>query len=286
MISLVENKKIELERLNELSKKPSLFEPGDYELWTDEHISKHMLEYHLDPDEEMASRALDTIRRSCEWLVSELELDTGAKVIDLGCGPGLYCKELSDLGLSVTGVDFSKRSIKYARKQQQGDIDYIHGDYLSVDISGEFDAALMIYYDFDVLSDEERIKMLDRIRSLLKKGGYFVFDVLTPSHPEADQETSRWRVKQDGGFWSPSAYLELSQRFYYPEEQVKLDQYIIIGEHGKTRIFRVWHKHFTLTQITKLLKRYGFKVESFYSDLTGKPYEKGSESIGIVARKT
>jgi len=276
---------LDLPKLKGLSGKPSLFEPGDGEIWTDEHISEYLLRAHLDPERDMASRRNQTIKQSCQWIVSRCGLGEGSKVIDLGCGPGLYCTELSRYGLDVTGVDFSKRSIEYAKEHRDPDIEFIHGNYLDVEISGNYDAALVIYYDFGVLSEDDQDRLLERVSSLLKEGGYFVFDVLTPSHPEAGDETTRWTVKEDGGFWSSDSYVELFNRYYYPDDQVKLDQYIIINKNGEADVYRIWHRFFTASQISALLKKHGFVIEDFYGELIGTPNESGAEAMGIVARK-
>ncbi len=159
MLNLIRDGKLDIIGLEELSKKPPLFEEGDRPIWTDDHISKGMLEAHLDPESNMASRKHERIANSCEWLASRLDLK-GSKVIDLGCGPGLYCEELVHHGVDMTGVDFSQRSIEYARSKNDGSINYVLGDYLSLDFDDKFDAALMIYYDFDVLSDIERERLM------------------------------------------------------------------------------------------------------------------------------
>jgi 2-polyprenyl-3-methyl-5-hydroxy-6-metoxy-1,4-benzoquinol methylase len=83
--------------------------------WDDEHISKGMLEAHLNPDWDVASRKHSLIDRSVQWLSSIIP--AGGKILDIGCGPGLYTKRLSDIGYDVTGMDYSKRSIAYAKSQ-------------------------------------------------------------------------------------------------------------------------------------------------------------------------
>lgn len=285
MTSIIDEGVLDIDLIKSLTERPDLFEPGKDEMWTDEHISKYMLDAHLDPKEDMASRRHETIERSCRWLISRLDLKTSSRVIDLGCGPGLYCRGLASQGINCTGVDFSERSILYAREHKGEAEEYILGDYMSLDLDGEYDAAFMIYYDFDVFSDKDRDRLLEKVQSILKDDGYFVFDVLTPIHPEAGNETTYWSVSEDGGFWSPESYLELFQRYYYDEEETKLDQYIIVDEHGKYRLFRIWHRFFTITKISNLLKKHGFVVEDFYGDLTGCDYHKDSTSIGIIARK-
>lgn len=67
------------------------------------------------PDWEAASRKHSDIERSVQWLSTVVAKD--AKILDLGCGPGLYTKRLSEMGYDVTGIDYSKRSIAYAKSQ-------------------------------------------------------------------------------------------------------------------------------------------------------------------------
>ncbi len=48
-------------------------------------------------------------------------------LFDIGCGPGIYAEKFARQGYYVTGIDFSKRSIDYAKNSalKQGlDISY------------------------------------------------------------------------------------------------------------------------------------------------------------------
>ncbi|SDF39613.1 hypothetical protein SAMN04488542_11040 [Fontibacillus panacisegetis] len=47
---------MEIYELIEKSKKPLLFEKGSSQMWIDEYISQQMLEAHLDPNTDAASR--------------------------------------------------------------------------------------------------------------------------------------------------------------------------------------------------------------------------------------
>ncbi len=44
-----------------------------------------------------------------------LGLGPGSRVLDLGCGPGLYAVRLARRGVRVLGVDASARSLAHAR---------------------------------------------------------------------------------------------------------------------------------------------------------------------------
>ena len=66
-------------------------------MWTDTHISKELLEIHLNQDIGLASRKLSTIKSTVNWILDNSP-KKNLKILDLGCGPGLYAEEL--VGLS------------------------------------------------------------------------------------------------------------------------------------------------------------------------------------------
>ncbi|WP_345305315.1 hypothetical protein [Candidatus Villigracilis saccharophilus] len=63
-----------ISQLIELQQNPEPFAPGELLFWNDPHISKQMLDAHLDPNIEAASRKPETIDRSVKWLIKTLGL--------------------------------------------------------------------------------------------------------------------------------------------------------------------------------------------------------------------
>ena len=168
---ILKQNQLNLNALTEFSQKPELFAPGEVSFWTVPHISKSLLETHLNPEEELASRRPETIDKSVAWIMANLNLASGSHLLDLGCGPGLYCVRFYERGLTVTGVDFSQRSIEYAQNyaQEHGlNIDYMHQNYLELDFKNQFDAVSLIYCDFCVLSDQDCSTLLTNINRALK----------------------------------------------------------------------------------------------------------------------
>lgn len=272
--------------LMRLAEKPALFEAGEPVFWNDPHISKGMLEAHLNPSSDAATRKHETVERTVEWLTSHLSLAPGMAVLDLGCGPGLYCSKLRRKGLIVTGMDYSARSLDYAKKAaaQEGlDIEYVYRDYLTMDYLNRFDAVFMIYCDFGVLKDADRDELLERVWRALVPGGLFVFDVWTDRFGDK-RETSSWEVKPKG-FWSPTPYLGLYNTYYYPEEAAYVDQYIIINPDSSTKVYRIWERAYTPDTIARALSAKGFEVGQIWGDLTGTPYREESDCIGVICRK-
>lgn len=275
----------DLTALGRLCQRPPLFAPHEVLFWDDPYIAGKMLEAHLDPDWEAASRPHAVIDRSVEWMASILPLQKGQRILDIGCGPGLYCSRLFQRALSVTGMDYSRNSIAYAKAQarEQGmDIEYIYQNYLTLDYSEAFDAVLLIYLDFCVLSDQDRDDLLGRIHRALKPGGHFVFDVATLSRPVTPDGTLNWAVRPFG-FWKPGPYLELTAFFEYPEAAADLEQVVVVEEDGSVSVYRLWNRGYSLGSITEVLKKRGFSVRGVWSDLTGAPLDAQSPTMGIVA---
>lgn len=271
----------------QLQEKPAPFTPGEPLFWDDTHISGQMLKAHLDPSNDLASRRPETIQRSVDWLIETLGLQTGASIVDLGCGPGLYATRLAEKGLRVTGVDYSRRSIDYAAqyaRQNSLDIHYWYQDYLTLDDEGQYDAALLIYGDFCPLSPAQRSRLLGSVRRALKPGGHFVLDVTTPTHRQRHGSRNAWYAV-DKGFWKPGPHLVLEEGFDYSEQSIYLDQAIVIEENGKVSVYRMWFQDFTRETITSELEAGSFTVQSVWNDLTGTPFLEDSEWIGVLARK-
>ena len=276
-----------ISRLIELQQKPVPFTPGEALFWDDPHISMQMLDAHLNPDIDTASRRPEIIDRSVRWLIEKLGLKTGASILDLGCGPGLYTSRFAQAGFHVTGMDYSHRSIEYASKyaiEYNLNITYRYQNYLELTDENQYDAALLIYGDFCPLSPEQRSRLLQNIHRALKPEGNFVLDVSARECRKKHGIKNSWQAVESG-FWKPSPYLVLEEGFDYPEQLLWLDQYTVIETDGKVSIYRNWFQDYTPESITAEFAQGGFVVESLWGNLTGQPYTSENEWIGLITRK-
>jgi hypothetical protein len=57
-----------IEKIITLAKRPPLFSESTAPFWDDDHISGEMLKFHLDPNDERASRKPGTIDASAAWI--------------------------------------------------------------------------------------------------------------------------------------------------------------------------------------------------------------------------
>lgn len=272
--------------LEQITSQPEPFEfyAAD-DLWTDEHTSKQMLACHLNEDVDLSSRNATFIDRSVQWIASHFNAGPGVKIADFGCGPGLYTTRLAKRQADVTGIDFSERSIQYARNDaaDQGlPIRYIHQNYLEFETEDRFDLILMIMCDFCALSPAQRKQMLDKFRAVLSPGGSVLLDVYSLAAFEKREETAAFEVNLLDGFWAPDRYYGFLNTFRYETEKVVLDKYTII-EADRARTVYNWLQYFRPEDIEREFAESGFAVESIFSDVTGTPYAPESDEFAIVA---
>jgi SAM-dependent methyltransferase len=276
-----------ISQLLELQQKPAPFTPGEKLFWDDPHISSQMLAAHLNPEWDAASRRPEIIDQAVNWLIQKLDLKPGASLLDLGCGPGLYASRFAQAGFTVTGVDYSHRSIEYAVQSAQENhlnITYRYQNYLELTDENQYDAAFLIYGDFCPLNPQQRGKLLQNISRALKPNGKFILDVSTRECRKLHGNRNNWYAT-NSGFWKPDSHLVLETGFDYPEQSIWLDQYTVLEADGKVSVYRNWFQDYTPETITAELTQGGFAVESLWGDLTGQPYTSNSEWIGVITNK-
>jgi len=255
------------------SEKPEIYEKGSSFMWTDEHISKQLLNIHLNPDIDLASRKLSTITKTANWILSTQKETGKLNILDLGCGPGLYSEIFAKNGHNVTGVDISKNSIDYAIKSASDkklNITYHNANYLNINLgANKYDLVVMIYTDMGVLIPKERDILLNMIYRVLKKGGTFIFDVLKDNELENRTSSKSWEAVING-FWKASPYIALSESFLYEQQKVILYQHIIVDSNANIEAYRFWTHFFSQNDVKKILKAHKFTDIKFRKDILPK----------------
>jgi len=257
------------------------------ELWTDEHTSKQMLEYHLNDHVDASSRNKEFIEQSVKWIISKFEIDKTTEITDFGCGPGLYTTRLAERGARVTGIDFSQNSLSYAKQVAANkglSINYILSNYLEFETTDRFDLIMVIMCDFCVLSPAQRKKMLSKFNLLLKPEGSVLLDVYSLNSFNQKEESAIYELNQLNGFWSPEDYYGFVNTFKYEKEKVTLDKYTIIEKSRKREVYN-WLQYFSEDSLKNEFEENGFKTIELYSDVAGKNFSSESTEFAIVARK-
>lgn len=266
--------------------KPELYAPSTGKFWDDEHISKGMLEAHLNPDWDAATRKHEFVEKSVAWITSIAPPMQFQQLLDLGCGPGIYAEHFQKAGYTVTGIDYSKRSIGYAQEQMlqnKSNIQYIYQNYLTIDYVEQFDVITLIYCDYATLSITDRRTLLEKIYRALKPNGKFVFDVFTPGKRKAERHS--WYYSKESGFWNEKPHILLESVYQYDDEdQTELVQSVVITE-DNVNCYNVWDHYFTKEKLISEIKPVGFTGFEFYGDVAGQEFSDAGETICGVFTK-
>ena len=107
-------------------------------------------------------------------------IERNDKILDVGCGDGVFSIELAKRGYDIVGMDLSANSINYAKyfsKRSEVKIDFLVGDACHFPFANEsFDIILCSEVLEHIKDDEDVIKEISRVT----KAGGFLF-LTTPS---------------------------------------------------------------------------------------------------------
>ena len=239
-------------KLNERSKQS---------IWIDDHISKSILECQLDESNNAGSRKPANRMTIVNWINSKTKQNS--KIIDLGCGPGLYAYELGKLGHSVLGIDFNKESINYAQKNKsiEGIVQYKYSDYIKDEIYGKYNVVIMIFCDFSALIPSEQRKLLKKIGKILTDDGIFIFDVFGKAEYKKQNNERSWYISNGNDFWSKEPYFLMKEIKLFDNEFTVGTRYYLINQlDGKINEFIMFDQYHDENSIKELMSENSFEI--------------------------
>lgn len=271
------------------NKPPEPWAEGDNIPWNDPGFSERMLKEHLSQDHDAASRRSEIIDRHVAWIHTHVLRGAPTRVLDLGCGPGLYASRLARLGHSCTGIDFSPASIAYASAQAtaQGlDCRYIGGDIRSTPYGSGFGLVMLIFGEFNVFKPADARLILDAAYQALDPGGVLMLEPhLLEAIEKEGREPASWYSCSSGLFLdSPHVYLE--EHFWDAERSVTTTRYFVLDA-VKDQIIRYASsmQGYTEAAYREALGASGFAEIAIYPSLEGSSEPGPYGLCAITARK-
>ena len=149
-----------------------------------------------------------TIRQKLFDLLDDYD---GKSILDLGCGIGVFSKDLSLKASKVMGIDISSKCIEYAKKHNNAsNINYICMDINEIGkIEDKFD---IIFSDMVFNYIEDYDKLLTNIYNLLNNNGIVVFSQVHPISTASLGESS-WVKENDQLKFKLDNYCNVSKRY-------------------------------------------------------------------------
>ncbi len=121
-------------------------------------------------------------KRRAEWISESAHLGPGRKILEIGCGTGMFTQIFAETGARIVAVDISYELIETARSRglPADRVIFLQKRFEDCDVDGPFDAVIgsSILHHLDI---EEA---LERIYELLKPGGIMSFSEPNMLNPQ------------------------------------------------------------------------------------------------------
>ena len=272
-----------------VSSDPPIPWKGDSKIpWHEPEFSARMLREHLSQVHDRASRRFEVIDRHVAWLHESVLEGSSSRILDLGCGSGLYCARLAELGHACTGIDFSPASIEYAQAEagrRAHDIDYRLGDIREVDIGTDYRVVLLTYGEFNTFQPEQARKLLEKARAALAPNGVLVLEVHNRSFIEEIGKAIPTWFSAERSLFSDQPHICLKDAFWYASEMVAVERYSVIEASNNNLV------HYTSTTqaysdqaYQDMLHSLGFGDVQRYASLSGDVAEPEKGLYVLIAR--
>ncbi|MFC2064757.1 class I SAM-dependent methyltransferase [Chloroflexota bacterium] len=248
-----------------------------------------MLTEHLSPFNDSASRRQSLINKHVAWIHRQILSNEPSKILDLGCGPGLYSFLLEQMGHTCHGIDFSPASIEYAKQEATrvgSDCVFQLDDFVTSDYGEEYDLIMMVFSELNTFDDDEIAAIIDKTYQALSEGGKLLMEV--PSFDAVYQIGNQppvWYSEKKGVF-SEEPYLCLTESFWEDDTNTAIERYYIIPESGEAvHEFLNRTRAFEEHEYETILHRAGFNQVRFHPSLTGTNSQQLDGMFVIIAEK-
>jgi SAM-dependent methyltransferase len=207
-----------------------------------------------------------------DFLLDLLDLEEGARVLDVGCGPGRHAVPLAESGLQVVGVDVSRRFLDIAAETARAagvSMSLFEVDARGMPFDDEFDAAISICQGaFGVMGKDDAL-VLRRMAEATKRGGWVVVTVAS-AYFEA-------RMDREEASFDPDTGIVHEKTTIKDEEQ---------GEHEVD----LWTGVYTPRELRLLALGVGLVPEAVYSVEPGnfarRPPDLDHPELMLVAKRS
>ncbi len=257
---------------------PLPWEEGEKIPWNDPAFSQRMLALHLSQEHDWASRRTALVEKHVAW-IEQTFLKGKSRILDLGCGPGLYALRLARRGHDCTGLDFSPASIAHAKSRALAEglsIDYRLEDVRKADFGSGFDLIMMIFGEFNVFRPREANAILLKASKALNFGGRILIECHTFEEVQRQGTSPAWWQSLKEGLFADSPHLWLQENFWDDESATATTRYLIVdAKSGETTLYASTMQAYIDGEYASLLANAGFSSIERFSSMgeTESPFE-------------
>jgi len=230
---------------------------GEYKIpWHEPDFSRRMLAEHLSQNHDLASRRTVWIEQQTAWIHAHACGGRQSRILDLGCGPGLYASRLAALGHHVTGIDLGPASIEYARNIAPN-AELVLGDFREIDLGGPYDLAMLLYGEMNIFPPCEIRAVLARVRAALAPGAALLLEIQPPELVERMGRAEAWTESAASGLFSDGPYELHAECAWHAAERVAVRRFLVDSAEGR-REYRDTAQAWPEPELRALLESAGF----------------------------
>ena len=213
-------------------------------------------------------------------------------ILELACGTGRITIPLARAGHEITGLDISKKMLDRARsklKQEPAEVrrlvKLIEGDMRTFNLDQKFGLCLIPFFSFQhLLSERDQLQTLSRIREHLLPRGRFAFNMFNPDLTREEGLQRLEKVVESRG----QTMMRYSVQWFDRANQTTYgwNIYEFVGPDGlvKRKISPFKMKYLFLTDVKRLLKKAGFKLEGLYGNYDRSKFSSKSPLMAFITR--
>ncbi len=267
---------------------PVPFDPGAELDWGRPEYARRLLREHLDQSHDGASRRQSVIAGQLRRL-RKLIPPAPARILDAGCGPGLYAVPLARLGHDVTGIDVSAAALRHARGLARatpllGTARFVEGDLRDVPLpEAGYDAAFLVYFILEAFSRTEQPKVLARLAASLAPAGTLIVEMRL--HPDQPPGRIDWWDVVPNSLLSDKRHLLLGDAVYDERRHTYVLREVAVFDDGSVAARQTSGWLCPFASIPRLFARAGLADVSMFDGWSSAPAHALSESILVVARR-
>jgi 2-polyprenyl-3-methyl-5-hydroxy-6-metoxy-1,4-benzoquinol methylase len=241
--------------------------------WYDGFFDREWLEFRNE------TSPAERTESEVDFLLEALDLEPGARILDVACGHGRHSLELARRGFRVTGLDLSEPSIEIARADAAADgleVEFLHADMREIAFAGAFDAAINLFTAFGYLESEaEDQKALDAIARSLRSGGRFFMETIDAVRLLRVYRPENWNEHADGT-------LMLEQRAYDYLTGRNDVVWIFVRQDGSRSELRHSLRLYTPAELASMFRRSGIEIERAWASWEGAELELTAPGIRLL----
>jgi len=193
-----------------------------------------------------------------------LEIEPGARILDLCCGHGRHSTELAARGLDVCGQDLTPMFLERAAEaaaQRGVRLDLRQGDMREIVHDPPFDAVIHIFTAFGYFSDDdEEARVVREVARVLRPGGRYLLQTIN-----RDGVVRRF-LRKDWEEWDSGMRL-LCERTFDPVSGRNRERRETIFPDGSRRVQDISVRLFTPPEIRRMMRDAGLEPTASYATL-------------------